>query len=145
MKTEKVFNIYLLRSLKMVFNNFIFNNMQSKLLYNCHFHSCQPFQLLFLRFEASFERFREQLNRQYKCTASSVQCDRHYFTEFQSQSSIVRHPANWTSHVISSLFFTLSDKMLGAAGRAAGGLVKQAVKAGNVSQILPATSISRKY
>ena len=35
--------------------------------------------------------------------------------------------------------------MLGAAGRAAGGLVKQAVKAGNVSQILPASSISRKY
>jgi len=58
--------------------------------------------------------------------------------------SIVRHPANWTSHVISSLFFTLSDKMLGAAGRAAGGLVKQAVKAGNVSQILPATSISQR-
>merc|ERR1712035_296645 len=57
---------------------------------------------------------------------------------------IVRHPANWTSHVISSLFFTLSDKMLGAAGRAAGGLVKQAVKAGNVSQILPATSISQR-
>merc|ERR1711973_328537 len=56
----------------------------------------------------------------------------------------VRHPANWTSHVISSLFFTLSDKMLGAAGRAAGGLVKQAVKAGNVSQILPATSISQR-
>merc|ERR1712240_442800 len=62
----------------------------------------------------------------------------------QSQLSIVRHPANWTSHVISSLFFTLSDKMLGAAGRAAGGLVKQAVKAGNVSQILPATSISQR-
>merc|ERR1711976_165579 len=39
---------------------------------------------------------------------------------------------------------TLSDKMLGAAGRAAGGLVKQAVKAGNVSQILPATSISQR-
>merc|ERR1712035_201402 len=57
---------------------------------------------------------------------------------------IVRHPANWTSHVISSLFFTWGDKMLGAAGRAAGGLVKQAVKAGNVSQILPATSISQR-
>merc|ERR1711973_222408 len=56
----------------------------------------------------------------------------------------VRHPANWTSHVMGSLFFTLSDKMLGAAGRAAGGLVKQAVKAGNVSQILPATSISQR-
>merc|ERR1711945_826 len=39
---------------------------------------------------------------------------------------------------------TLSDKMLGAAGRAAGGLVKQAVKAGNVSQILPATSVSQR-
>merc|ERR1711942_231938 len=39
---------------------------------------------------------------------------------------------------------TQSDKMLGAAGRAAGGLVKQAVKAGNVSQILPATSISQR-
>merc|ERR1712131_322212 len=35
-------------------------------------------------------------------------------------------------------------KMMGAAGRAAGGLVKQAVKAGNVSQILPATSISQR-
>merc|ERR1712170_41875 len=35
-------------------------------------------------------------------------------------------------------------KMLGAAGRAAGGLVKQAVKAGNVSQILPASSISQR-
>merc|ERR1712033_20045 len=39
---------------------------------------------------------------------------------------------------------TQSDKMLGAAGRAAGGLVKQAVKAGNVSQILPATSVSQR-
>merc|ERR1712243_208521 len=39
---------------------------------------------------------------------------------------------------------TRSDKMLGAAGRAAGGLVKQAVKAGNVSQILPATSVSQR-
>merc|ERR1712117_357584 len=39
---------------------------------------------------------------------------------------------------------TLPVKMLGAAGRAAGGLVKQAVKAGNVSQILPATSISQR-
>merc|ERR1712227_443248 len=39
---------------------------------------------------------------------------------------------------------TMGDKMLGAAGRAAGGLVKQAVKAGNVSQILPATSISQR-
>ena len=35
--------------------------------------------------------------------------------------------------------------MLGAAGRAAGGLVKQAVKAGNVSQILPTASVARKY
>merc|ERR1712170_175572 len=35
-------------------------------------------------------------------------------------------------------------KMLGAAGRAAGGLVKQAVRAGNVSQILPASSISQR-
>merc|ERR1711988_1823812 len=39
---------------------------------------------------------------------------------------------------------TLPVKMLGAAGRAAGGLVKQAVKAGNVSQILPATSVSQR-
>merc|ERR1712027_44012 len=39
---------------------------------------------------------------------------------------------------------TLPVKMLGAAGRAAGGLVKQAVKAGNVSQIVPATSISQR-
>merc|ERR1712142_57505 len=39
---------------------------------------------------------------------------------------------------------TMGDKMLGAAGRAAGGLVKQAVKAGNVSQILPATSVSQR-
>merc|ERR1711976_424484 len=39
---------------------------------------------------------------------------------------------------------TLPVKMLGAAGRAAGGLVKQAVKAGNVSQILPASSISQR-
>ena len=35
--------------------------------------------------------------------------------------------------------------MLGAASRAAGGLVKQAVKAGNVSNILPTASIARKY
>ena len=35
--------------------------------------------------------------------------------------------------------------MLGAAGRTAGGLVKQAVKAGNVQQILPTASVSRKY
>merc|ERR1712121_45741 len=34
------------------------------------------------------------------------------------------------------------EKMLGAAGRAAGGLVKQAVKAGNVSQILPTASLA---
>merc|ERR1712243_101475 len=39
---------------------------------------------------------------------------------------------------------TWGDKMLGAAGRAAGGLVKQAVKAGNVSQILPATCVSQR-
>merc|ERR1711899_284732 len=37
-----------------------------------------------------------------------------------------------------------SAKMLGAAGRAAGGLVKQAVKAGNVQQILPAASIGQR-
>merc|ERR1712176_918897 len=39
---------------------------------------------------------------------------------------------------------TQSAKMLGAAGRAAGGLVKQAVKAGNVQQILPAASIGQR-
>merc|ERR1711863_239429 len=39
---------------------------------------------------------------------------------------------------------TLPVKMLGAAGRAAGGLVKQAVKAGNVSNILPAASIAQR-
>merc|ERR1712117_19654 len=39
---------------------------------------------------------------------------------------------------------TWGVKMLGAAGRAAGGLVKQAVKAGDVSQILPATSVSQR-
>merc|ERR1711868_97806 len=35
-------------------------------------------------------------------------------------------------------------KMGGAAGRAAGGLVKQAVKAGNVSQILPTASVAQR-
>ena len=35
--------------------------------------------------------------------------------------------------------------MLGAAGRAASGLVKQAAKAGNVSTILPASAVARKY
>merc|ERR1712172_322972 len=41
--------------------------------------------------------------------------------------------------------FTLPVKMLGAASRAAGGLVKQAVKAGNVSNILPtAASVSQR-
>merc|ERR1712141_654004 len=39
---------------------------------------------------------------------------------------------------------TLPLKMLGAASRAAGGLVKQAVKAGNVSNILPAASIAQR-
>merc|ERR1712117_310801 len=39
---------------------------------------------------------------------------------------------------------TLPVKMLGAAGRAAGGLVKQAVKAGNVSNILPTASIAQQ-
>merc|ERR1712045_753847 len=39
---------------------------------------------------------------------------------------------------------TLPVKMLGAAGRAAGGLVKQAVKAGNVSNILPTASIAQR-
>ena len=47
-------------------------------------------------------------------------------------------------HVITKQSLTQSAKMLGAAGRAAGGLVKQAVKAGNVQQILPAASIGRK-
>merc|ERR1712227_1118977 len=39
---------------------------------------------------------------------------------------------------------TQSVTMLGAAGRAAGGLVKQAVKAGNVSQILPASAVGQR-
>merc|ERR1712149_62672 len=39
---------------------------------------------------------------------------------------------------------TLPLKMLGAASRAAGGLVKQAVKAGNVSNILPTASIAQR-
>merc|ERR1712004_188308 len=37
-----------------------------------------------------------------------------------------------------------SQQPLGAAGRTAGGLVKQAVKAGNVQQILPAASVSQR-
>ena len=50
-------------------------------------------------------------------------------------------------HAIYLLLLSSSqlEKMLGAAGRAAGGLVKQAVKAGNVSQILPTASVARKY
>merc|ERR1712076_22092 len=39
---------------------------------------------------------------------------------------------------------TLPVKMLGAASRAAGGLVKQAVKAGNVSNILPTATIAQR-
>merc|ERR1712066_132891 len=39
---------------------------------------------------------------------------------------------------------TLPVKMLGAAGRAAGGLVKQAVKAGNVSNILPTATLAQR-
>merc|ERR1712045_652073 len=39
---------------------------------------------------------------------------------------------------------TQSATMLGAAGRTAGGLMKQAVKAGNVQQILPAASVSQR-
>merc|ERR1712010_145471 len=39
---------------------------------------------------------------------------------------------------------TQSATMLGAAGRTAGGLVKQAVKAGNVQQILPTASVSQR-
>merc|ERR1712088_96424 len=39
---------------------------------------------------------------------------------------------------------TQSATMLGAAGRSAGGLVKQAVKAGNVQQILPTASVSQR-
>ena len=35
--------------------------------------------------------------------------------------------------------------MLGAAGRAATVLVKQASKAGNVASVLPAASVARKY
>ena len=35
--------------------------------------------------------------------------------------------------------------MLGAAGRAASGLVKQASKAGNVASVLPAASVARKF
>merc|ERR1711994_577870 len=38
----------------------------------------------------------------------------------------------------------MGKKMFGAAGRAAGGLVKQAVKAGNVSNILPTASIAQR-
>merc|ERR1712133_325254 len=56
----------------------------------------------------------------------------------------------WTvsasSHAIYLLPLSSSqlEKMLGAAGRAAGGLVKQAVKAGNVSQILPTASVAQR-
>merc|ERR1712051_222805 len=39
---------------------------------------------------------------------------------------------------------TQSATMLGAAGRTAGGLVKQAVKAGNVQQILPASAVAQR-
>merc|ERR1711884_739988 len=39
---------------------------------------------------------------------------------------------------------TQSATMLGAAGRTAGGLVKQAVKAGNVSTILPASAVAQR-
>merc|ERR1712045_623642 len=39
---------------------------------------------------------------------------------------------------------TQSATMLGAAGRTAGGLVKQAVKAGNVQQILPASAVVQR-
>merc|ERR1712051_1162640 len=39
---------------------------------------------------------------------------------------------------------TQSATMLGAAGRTAGGLVKQAVKAGNVQQILPTASVTQR-
>merc|ERR1712183_1061827 len=39
---------------------------------------------------------------------------------------------------------TWGVKMLGAASRAAGGLVKQAVKAGNVSNILPTATIAQR-
>merc|ERR1712096_81029 len=37
-----------------------------------------------------------------------------------------------------------SQKMLGAAGRAATGLVKQATKAGNVANVLPAASVAQR-
>merc|ERR1711892_289653 len=37
-----------------------------------------------------------------------------------------------------------SQKMLGAAGRAATGLVKQASKAGNVASVLPAASVAQR-
>merc|ERR1739838_608038 len=39
---------------------------------------------------------------------------------------------------------TWAGKMLGAAGRAASGLVKQAAKAGNVSTILPASAVAQR-
>merc|ERR1711863_60207 len=39
---------------------------------------------------------------------------------------------------------TQSATMLGSAGRSAGGLVKQAVKAGNVQQILPTASVAQR-
>ena len=73
--------------------------------------------------------------------------DRNYNTPFQSQSIIECWPFSYSSHAIYLLPLSSSQlvKMLGAAGRAAGGLVKQAVKAGNVSQILPTASVARKY
>merc|ERR1712042_139405 len=38
----------------------------------------------------------------------------------------------------------MGQKMLGAAGRAATGLVKQATKAGNVANVLPAASVAQR-
>ena len=43
---QKSFNIYLLRSFKKVFKDFIFNNIHSKVLYNCHFHFVSTFPII---------------------------------------------------------------------------------------------------
>merc|ERR1711936_15611 len=64
---------------------------------------------------------------------------------FRSQSVLGTKPTQpHSSHVTNSRSLTQSATMLGAAGRSAGGLVKQAVKAGNVQQILPTASVSQR-
>jgi len=63
----------------------------------------------------------------------------------RSQSVLGTKPTQpHCSHVTNSRSLTQSATMLGAAGRSAGGLVKQAVKAGNVQQILPTASVSQR-